>query len=205
MNRKLGWSTIFLWLVLSASLTAGERYEPRLGFRLGFQGGVTLPHFGGAANAGWNSTAGPVFGAYATYSFNSIVAMQGGVLYTTKGAEKSSAIDKITLRYVQFVGMIRINPPLSKWDRKRDFLPKILFGLSEGVKASDNFYYVDASDNYTVHKTDPSILLGGGFDVPVDARWRVTFDVLFDISFDSFTDYRDLKNNAVLFMMGLAF
>ncbi len=194
-----------VWLMLCSALSAGERYVPRAGLSLGIQGGVTLPHFSGANNAGWNSSVGPVVGAYATFNFNSIVAFQPEILFITKGGEYPDRDAKITLKYYQFAGLIRITPPWSKWDHRRDLVPKILAGVAIGVKSSAELVTTGTIDVLSARKSDASIILGGGFDIPVDSRWRVTFDVRFDFSLSSFTYYNDLKNISAIFMLGVAF
>ncbi|MCP4685645.1 MAG: PorT family protein [bacterium] len=204
MRRRFWLLTIASWIVLCSALTAGEPYVPGPGLSLGFHGGLSLSHFSGAS-AGWGSAAGPALGIYATYGLNSIMAFQPEVLFVTKGADRTGSPEKITLEYCQFVGLFRINPPLSKWDSKTDFLPKILAGLAVGVKSSAKHEGRGTVDIPGAKGTDVGAILGGGFDIPVDNKWRISFDVRFDFSFSSYTDNGDKKNNSVVFLMGFAF
>ncbi len=164
---------------------------------------------------------GFAFGAFITYSFNEMFAIQPEVLYSMKGfkIESDEEYGGVTASYEQknHLNYLEI-PVLFKFMPKMEgsFAPNIFAGPALGIKMSATYDAEITIDGQTessdgdledIKSIDFGLAFGAGADFEVGPG-KVTFDARYTLGLSTIDDSEaeaDVKNGVITFMLGYSF
>ncbi len=211
-SKRLLWVTLTICIALGGSTgaqTAPDSAMESNPTHLGLQLGANSSHFTGISSVPWNSRFGPYFGAYATYDMNDLLALQMELAYASKGARieeamlgtaQSRAAADIRLAYVQWTVLARVDPPVSRYEKRVGFRPKLLAGFALGTRVSTSIRGFD-NDGLNFNDTELSLIFGGGFDYPAFGPYGLAIDFRFALGLSDI--HADWKNNSASLLVGI--
>lgn len=189
-------SKLFVVVVaLALAMAPGTAEAQSLG--LGIKGGLSRTNLAGEDTGPVGYTTGISFGAFATISAGSRLAIQPELLYTEKGTEYTGSSDNYT--YIEAPLLIRYNLGLPL----APFKPYLFAGPSAGLLMSAEIGGDDVKDLY--NSTEFAFTVGSGVEFG-----RFTLDARFQHGFTSIHkklgDRRwDEKNRVISLLFGYRF
>jgi hypothetical protein len=177
----------------------------------GLKGGLNFSNFGGDDAGTWDSRTGFSFGGFLVSSFSDLFSIQPELLYTTKGAKRTSTFgvgdrETSTLRfsYLEIPILGKITIPL----RNSNFQPLLYAGPYMAIKLSSKMLIEsdnqDTESSYDdARATDFGLVFGGGVGFPVREN-IIGLEVRYNLGLTSFDDSDDnfsIKHTVVMVMV----
>jgi hypothetical protein len=162
-------------------------------------------------------------GAFVTYGFTPMFAIQPEVLYIMKGAkyETGAATDKIKFSYIEIPVLLKVMPQM-QGNVKPNFFAGPFVGILMSAKDKAEGWD-DAADNGDfdmkdqMKSTEFGLTIGAGVDFAV-GKGKVTFDGRYDLGLSKLTNFTDaeladmeltdqpkIKTATIAFMVGYSF
>jgi hypothetical protein len=211
---------VFICILLFAAFAVGAHAQETtaagnglVGY--GFKAGVGLANLSGSVadaitdltGASKKMKIGFGFGAFLTYAFSPMFAVQPELLYTMKGAkyELGAESAKLNFNYLQIPVLLKLTPEVQGNIKPFIFAgPALSFLMSANVSDGGS---VDVKDAFK--STEFGILFGAGADFPM-SRGKITIDGRYDLGLSNLPKEiggvtPDMKTSTISFMIGYSF
>lgn len=195
---------------------------------VGLKGGITMANLYGEDVEDYGSyedietKMGFCFGAFFTYNFTEMFAIQPEVLFTMKGAKSDGTIPffgwkysyKVNLNYIEVPILFKICFPTQSTIK-----PNIFVGPYAAIKQS--FKYKTVVDDISTEgdiehmkSTDFGVVFGAGIDFALNflGRGKLTIDGRYSLGLTTISDEEytagtkvDVKNKVIAFLLGYSF
>ena len=201
--------TLGLVLVFALGATAQDQTVGLTG--KGIKLGIGMADLTGDDVEGTDMKLGINGGAFLTYSFSPMVAIQPEVLYTMKGTKESveGADDdfKYKFNYLSVPILLKVYIPTEGNVRPAFFVgPEVSMLMSAKISYGDES--MDIKDE--LKSIDFGIAFGGGVDVQMESM-KLTFDARYTLGMTDIPDVEDedvdvsVKNTNISVLVGLSF
>lgn len=171
------------------------------GLAFGVKGGINYATLSGEDIDDASYKLGFAVGAVAAFDVMDMVAIQGEVLYSMKGAEDYPATGQSTdLTYIEIPVLLKYSIPMAGM-----IAPNFFVGPSLGILLTAEDNEVDVKEN--TKSMDYGIVFGAGVDFDLGTG-KVTVDARYNYGLTSIDDSGaelDVKNGGISVMVGYLF
>ena len=189
-----------------------EDAEPINRKEFGLKAGLNLANLNGdyafsTAQLSPSSTWGFSAGAFFTYRFSDVFAVQPEVLYTRKGADLREGLFSLKLEYIEFPLLLKFSLPLPQ---DALVIPNVFAGPTLAVNISSELSSETQPVNPNQESTetlDYGLVFGLGAKIPL-LYGALTFDVRYTLglkSIDESLNQLGAKNNVLSVLAGFSF
>ncbi|UCC81190.1 MAG: PorT family protein [Candidatus Zixiibacteriota bacterium] len=216
-----------LILILIISFTTNSAFAQLTG--VGIKVGAGFANLQGSdVNQSMDSKTGFSGGAFVTYAFHEIIAIQPEVLYVFKGTKFTNTVlgygtveGEVILDYLEIPILIKATPPMTG-----NFKPNIFIGPSFGILTNAKLKidtppgYATRSIKEDMSSTDIGLSFGAGVEFEL-TQGAITFDGRYSLGLSStfeqyirygpaaqsifFTGEDKMKNSVISIMLGFSF